>query len=139
MSHYNGKKELLLQSQEEVAELRRSVQRREEELQAAATRHQLLQLEVEQVRSSEKKLLGSVASLEAQVSRSRSRFSRSPHLTPVSSSPCCCCCPPPSWPLPIAACELTPGSRPPRRRPTWSCLEGAPASSPHSGHRRRRA
>lgn len=78
MSHYNNKKELLLQSQEEVTELRLLVQQREDELQAAATRSQLLQLEVEQVRSSEKKLLGSVASLEAQVSRSSSRFSWSP-------------------------------------------------------------
>lgn len=71
-SHYNNKKELLLQSQEEVTELRRLVQQREDELQAATTRSQLLQLEVEQVRSSEKKLLGNMASLEAQVSRSSS-------------------------------------------------------------------
>lgn len=75
MSHYNNKKELLLQSQEEVTELRLLVQQREEELQAAASRSQLLELEVEQVRSSEKKLQASVASLEAQVSRSSSRFS----------------------------------------------------------------
>lgn len=74
MSHYNNKKELLLQSHEEVTELQLLVQQREEELQAAVTRSQLLQLEVEQVRSSEKKLLGNMASLEAQVSRSSSRF-----------------------------------------------------------------
>lgn len=81
MSHYNNKKELLLQSQEEVTELRLVVQQREEELQAAAARSQLLQLEVEQVGSSEKKLLASVASLEAQVSSSSSSRFSCPPLT----------------------------------------------------------
>lgn len=111
VSHYNNKKELLLQSQEEVTELRLLVQQREDELQAATTRSQLLQLEVEQVRSSEKKLLGSVASLEAQVSRnsSSSRFSWSPQTLGTLTSPCSCCSSP-SWPSPTVTCELKPGS-----------------------------
>lgn len=148
MSHYNNKKELLLQSQEEVTELRLLVQQKEEELQAAAARSQLLQLEVEQVRSSEKKLLGSVASLEAQVSRSSvSRFSRPPEASRtsrrVTAPSSCSCCSSLSWPSPTVTCELTPGSSwangRPLCRPTSSCLMGAPASWPCSGRRRRRA
>lgn len=69
VSHYNTKKQLLLQSQEKVTELKHAVELKEGELKAVSTHNKMLQLDVEKAQSSERKLLSRVASLEAQVSR----------------------------------------------------------------------
>ena len=60
VSHYNGKKELLQQSQEQVGELQRSLEAKEQEA-------KLLQMDLEQARSNEQKLQATISSLETQV------------------------------------------------------------------------
>lgn len=67
VSHYNSKKQLLQQSEEEKTELQRALEAKDNELKAAFTENKILQLDLEKLESSEKKLKGQVASLEAQV------------------------------------------------------------------------
>lgn len=67
MSHYNGKKQLLQESHEQVAELQRSLEVKEHEVKAVTTEIKLLQLDLEMAQSNEKNLLSRVASLEAQL------------------------------------------------------------------------
>lgn len=68
MNHYNSKKQLLQESQEEVAELKQSLEVKERELKAITTENKMLQLDLDKVQTNEKKLTNMVASLEAQVS-----------------------------------------------------------------------
>ena len=63
MNHYKAKKQLLQESQENVAEMQRSLDVKEN----IATELKLLQLDLDTVKSNEKKLLSRVTSLEAQV------------------------------------------------------------------------
>jgi len=67
MSHYNGKKQLLEESREQVLAMQRSLDIKDQEMKAIATELKLLQLDLDNVKSSEKKLLNRVASLESQV------------------------------------------------------------------------
>ncbi|CAL8335026.1 unnamed protein product [Boreogadus saida] len=63
MNHYKAKKQLLLESQEQVAEMQRSLDVKEK----IGTEFKLLQLDFESVKSNEKNLLSRVTSLEAQL------------------------------------------------------------------------
>ena len=63
MNHYKAKKQLLQESQEQVAEMQRSLDVKEK----IGTEFKLLQLDFETVKSNEKNLLSRVTSLEAQV------------------------------------------------------------------------
>lgn len=67
MSHYNGKKQLLQKNQEEMMELKHSLEVKEQEVKAMQMEKKLLQLDLDRAQSNEKKLKGTVASLEAQV------------------------------------------------------------------------
>ena len=67
MSHYNGKKQLLQDSQEQVAEMQRSLEVKEHEMKAIATELKLLQLDLDNVKCNEENLLTRVTSLETQV------------------------------------------------------------------------
>lgn len=67
MSHYNGKKQLLQKNQEEMMELKHSLEVKEQEVKAMLMEKKLLQLDLDKVQSNEKKLKSAVASLEAQV------------------------------------------------------------------------
>lgn len=68
MSHYNGKKQLLQKSEDEVMELRRSLEVQEHETNALNMEKKLLKVDLDKAQTNEKKLLSKVASLEAQVS-----------------------------------------------------------------------
>lgn len=68
MSHYNGKKQLLQESLQEVDELKHSIQVKECEVKTACTENKVLKKELEKVQDNEKNLLSTVASLKAQVS-----------------------------------------------------------------------
>lgn len=70
VSHYNNKKKLLQESQQEVSELRQVLELREEQLEAERTNTQMLQLQLDQAVNREQGLTSTVASLEAQVSPS---------------------------------------------------------------------
>lgn len=67
VSHYNSKKQLLQESQEEVAELKHSLEVKEREAKAVSMEHKMLQLDLDKAQANEKKLVSMVASLEAQV------------------------------------------------------------------------
>lgn len=67
VSHYNKKKQLLQESQEEVTEIKRSLALKESQLQAALTDNKVLQLDLDKAQTNEKELLSLVASLELQV------------------------------------------------------------------------
>lgn len=67
VSHYNSKKQLLQESQEEVAELKHSLEVKEGEVKAITMEKKLLQLDLDKAQTNEKKLINTVASLEAQV------------------------------------------------------------------------
>ncbi|XP_061684459.1 nuclear mitotic apparatus protein 1 isoform X2 [Syngnathoides biaculeatus] len=66
-SHYNDKKKLLHESQEEVAELKRCVEVRTQEAKAAGEELKQLQLELEKAQSKEQNMLSKINRLEAQV------------------------------------------------------------------------
>lgn len=68
MSHYNGKKQLLQESLQEVDELKHSIQVKECEVKTVCTENKVLKKELEKVQDNEKNLLSTVASLKAQVS-----------------------------------------------------------------------
>lgn len=67
VSHYNKKKQLLQESQEEVTEIKQSLALKESQLQAALTDNKVLQLDLDKAQTNEKELLSLVASLEVQV------------------------------------------------------------------------
>lgn len=71
VNHYNIKKKLLQKSEEEMANLRHLVDVKEGELKTTAVENKQLQLDLDKVQTSEKKLLQTVASLEAQVGISK--------------------------------------------------------------------
>lgn len=66
-SHYNSKKKLLQESQEEVAELKHSLEVKEGEVKAVTMEKKMLQLDLDKAQTNEKKLINTVANLEAQV------------------------------------------------------------------------
>eukprot|EP00063_Salmo_salar_P095930 XP_014070765.1 PREDICTED: nuclear mitotic apparatus protein 1 isoform X4 [Salmo salar] len=66
-SHYSGKKQQLVESQEQVTELQRSLEVREHEVNAVTTEMKLLQKELEKARNKEKSLSSKVNTLEAQL------------------------------------------------------------------------
>lgn len=67
VSHYNNKKQLLQESQEEVTEIKQSLELTERQLRAAITENKMLQLDLDKAQTNEKKLVTMVTSLEAQV------------------------------------------------------------------------
>ena len=67
VNHYNSKKQLLQKSQEEMAELKRSFDVKDQEVKAIIMEKKLLQCDLEKLQTSEKSLLSKVASLEAKV------------------------------------------------------------------------
>lgn len=67
VSHYNDKKQLLQESQQEVAELKHSLEVKECEVKTLIKENKILQWDLEKAQTSEKKLLNTVASLKAQV------------------------------------------------------------------------
>ncbi|XP_029699800.1 nuclear mitotic apparatus protein 1 isoform X4 [Takifugu rubripes] len=67
VSHYNKKKQLLQESQEEVTEIKQSLALKESQLQAALTDNKVLQLDLDKAQTNEKELLSLVASLEVQL------------------------------------------------------------------------
>lgn len=67
VSHYNKKKQLLQESQEEVTEIKQSLALKESQLQAALTDNKVRQLDLDKAQTNEKELLSLVASLEVQV------------------------------------------------------------------------
>ncbi|XP_074535426.1 uncharacterized protein LOC141797696 isoform X2 [Halichoeres trimaculatus] len=66
-SGYNSKKQLLQESQGQVAELKNSLEVREREVKAVTMENKILQLDLEKAQTNEKKLSSMVASLEAQL------------------------------------------------------------------------
>lgn len=74
VSHYNNKKQLLQESQEEVSEIKQSMEIKERQLQAALTDKKILQLDLDKAQTNEKRLLSLVAGLEAQVSTVNGSF-----------------------------------------------------------------
>ncbi|TMS07621.1 Nuclear mitotic apparatus protein 1 [Larimichthys crocea] len=67
VSHYNSKKQLLQESQEEVAELKQSLEVKEREVKAITMENKMLQLDLDKTQTNEKRLVNMVASLEAQL------------------------------------------------------------------------
>ncbi|XP_034557461.1 nuclear mitotic apparatus protein 1-like [Notolabrus celidotus] len=67
VNFYNGKKQLLQESQDEVAELKNSLEVKECEVKTFTMENKILQLDLEKVQANEKKLSHAVASLEAQL------------------------------------------------------------------------
>lgn len=67
VSHYNKKKQLLQESQEEVTEIKQSLALKESQLQAALTDNKVLQLDLDKAQTNEKELLSLVASLKVEV------------------------------------------------------------------------
>ncbi|XP_077579593.1 uncharacterized protein LOC144201031 isoform X2 [Stigmatopora nigra] len=67
VSHYNDKKQLLHDSQVEVAKLKHSLEVREKEVKAAIMENKFLQMELEKSQSKEKNMLRILARLQAQV------------------------------------------------------------------------
>lgn len=67
VSHYNKKKQLLQESQEEVTEIKQSLALKESQLQVALMDNKALQLDLNKAQTNEKELLSLVASLEVQV------------------------------------------------------------------------
>ncbi|XP_061638165.1 nuclear mitotic apparatus protein 1 isoform X2 [Phyllopteryx taeniolatus] len=67
VSHYNDKKQLLHESQEEVAEFKHCLEVREREAKATGMELKLLQLELEKAQSKEKNMLSKLTRLETQV------------------------------------------------------------------------
>ncbi|KAG7262361.1 hypothetical protein CRUP_028341 [Coryphaenoides rupestris] len=69
MSQYHSKKQLLEECQEQVAAMQRSLDVKDQEMKAIATELKLLQLDLDNVKSSEENLLNRVSSLETQVTK----------------------------------------------------------------------
>lgn len=67
MSHYNGKKQLLQKSQQEVEELKNCLDVKDHEVKAILMEKKLLQVDLDKAQNNEKQLLSRVASLEAQL------------------------------------------------------------------------
>ncbi|XP_031149109.1 nuclear mitotic apparatus protein 1 isoform X3 [Sander lucioperca] len=67
VNHYNGKKQLLQESQEETVELKHSLEVKEREVKATTMEIRLLKLDLDKAQTNEKALLNRVASLEAQL------------------------------------------------------------------------
>ncbi|XP_034023648.1 nuclear mitotic apparatus protein 1 [Thalassophryne amazonica] len=67
VNHYNTKKELLQESLNKVADLKHSLEAKEQEIKAAGMEIQLLKLDLDKVRSNEKTLVNKVTSLEAHL------------------------------------------------------------------------
>ncbi|KAL3057230.1 hypothetical protein OYC64_007665 [Pagothenia borchgrevinki] len=67
MSHYNGKKQLLQESQEEAIKLKQSLEVKECKVNDTTMENHLLQLDLDKAQTNEKALLNKVASLEAQL------------------------------------------------------------------------
>ncbi|XP_077396478.1 uncharacterized protein LOC144032865 isoform X2 [Festucalex cinctus] len=67
VSHYNNKKQLLQDSQEEVAKLKHSLEERDQEVKATGMELKLLQVELEKAQSQEINMLSKLTHLEAQV------------------------------------------------------------------------
>ncbi|TKS81155.1 Nuclear mitotic apparatus protein 1 [Collichthys lucidus] len=67
VSHYNSKKQLLQESQEEVAELKQSLEVKDREVKAITIENKMLQLDLDKAQTNEKRLVNMVASLEAQL------------------------------------------------------------------------
>ncbi len=67
MNHYNGKKQLLQESEEEVAKLKHSFEVKEHEVKTMTMENKRLQLDLDKAQTNEKKLVNTVVSLEAQV------------------------------------------------------------------------
>lgn len=67
MSHYNSKKQLLQESQEELAEIKQTLEDKERDVKTLDMEKKMLQLDLDKAQTNEKKLVRMVASLEAQV------------------------------------------------------------------------
>lgn len=67
MSHYNSKKQLLQESQEELAEIKQTLEDKERDMKTLDMEKKMLQLDLDKAQTNEKKLVRMVASLEAQV------------------------------------------------------------------------
>ena len=67
MNHYNGKKQLLQECQQEVTELKHSLGVTECEVKTITMENKLLQRDLGKAQTNEKNLLDTVASLKAQV------------------------------------------------------------------------
>lgn len=67
VSHYNKKKQLLQESQEEVTEIKQSLALKESHLQAALTDNKVLQLDLDKAQTNEKELLSLVTTLKVEV------------------------------------------------------------------------
>ncbi|AWO99137.1 putative nuclear mitotic apparatus protein 1 [Scophthalmus maximus] len=67
VSHYNSGRLLLQECQQEVAELKHSIEVKESEAKTIATENKLLQLDLERAQTNETKLLEMVASLKAKL------------------------------------------------------------------------
>lgn len=67
MSHYNSKKQLLQESQEELAEIKQTLEDKERDMKTLDMEKRMLQLDLDKAQTNEKKLVRMVASLEAQV------------------------------------------------------------------------
>ncbi|XP_055081853.1 nuclear mitotic apparatus protein 1 isoform X1 [Periophthalmus magnuspinnatus] len=80
VSHYNSKKQLLQKSEEEMANLKHSLEVQEREVKTVTMENKLLQMELDKIQSNEKFLLNKITSLEAQLSfadkalRAQSKF-----------------------------------------------------------------
>lgn len=68
VNHYNGKKELLQETQEQVVQLKHSLEHKEREVKAITMETKVLQMDLDKAKTNEKTLLTRLASLEAQVS-----------------------------------------------------------------------
>lgn len=67
VSHYNSKKQLLQESQEELAEIKQILEGKERDVKALDMKNTMLQMDLDKAQTNEKKLVRMVASLEAQV------------------------------------------------------------------------
>lgn len=67
VSHYNSKKQLLQESQEELAEIKQTLEDKERDMKTLDMEKKMLQLDLDKAQTNEKKLVRMVASLEAQV------------------------------------------------------------------------
>ena len=67
VSHYNSKKQLLQESQEELAEIKQILEGKERDGKALDMKNTMLQMDLDKAQTNEKKLVRMVASLEAQV------------------------------------------------------------------------
>lgn len=66
-NHYNGKKQLLQKIQEEVMDLKHSLEVKDQEMKAIIMEKKLLRHDLEKVQTNEKTLQSKVASLEVGI------------------------------------------------------------------------